>query len=69
MEKEFNKRKKQLIKTSIDQLLNKLNKLIIYHSAYFDGLYGFNLKTDDCFNKAFQVVSEESTYKKLINFQ
>ena len=68
VEKGLNKIKKQLIKSSIDDLYKELNKGIIYQTKYLEGLYAYNLKTDDCFNKSIELISNQSKYKKVINY-
>ena len=68
IDKELNKIKKQIIKSSINELYEDLTKRIIYQSKHLDGLYAFNLKTDDCFKKAIELITDISTYKKIINF-
>ncbi len=67
-DKDFAKRKKKLISLSIDELYNELKELIILHSEHLEGLYNANLKTDDCVQKAIELLSDHSKYKKLINF-
>ena len=61
--------KKQLIKSSIDDLYDELNKGIIYQNKYLEGLYAYNLKTDDCFMKSIELISNQSKYKKVINYR
>lgn len=66
---EFNKRKRELIKIAIDDIYIKLKNLIIYNSSYADGLYKSKIETDPYFDKAIHVISDSSSYNKLINFQ
>ena len=67
IEKEILNTKKKLIKAYIDDLYYQMNKTLIYHSKYHDGLYEFKLKKDDCFGEAIKVLSDMEKYKMILN--
>ena len=66
IEKGILNKKKKLIISSIDELYYNMNKILIYNSKHYEGLYEYTMQKDKCYNEAIKILLEKQKYKMLL---